>query len=300
MTIRILNFMGGCKAVIIRAEDRDTRTWLLRHPGRANRSAILLSRNRLGAAAWRVVYAAPALSRPPGRPQGHRSSARRRGRFPQALHARSRSDRHAGAHSHPARSTATACSKAKPPISPCACCGTARWRDCCARARCRSTTRSTCSRRSPAACSYIHSRGVIHRDLKPSNILLDENGNAYLSDFGLAQFGRRDPQLSPKISRIWSARPRYMAPEVIQGEVADHLSDIYSLGVVLYEMLCGRLPFESDEGGISALLYKHVHEKPPAAAPVQPGDPARRRSDRPAQPEQKSARALCFRRRNDV
>ncbi len=119
---------------------------------------------------------------------------------------------------------------------------------------------------------YIHSKGVIHRDLKPSNILLDENGNAYLSDFGLARLNDASVNLSDEMRHMVGS-PAYLAPEVIEGQVADHLSDIYSLAVVLYEMLCGRLPFESDEGGITALLYKHVHEKPPALRQFNPTIP---------------------------
>ena len=119
---------------------------------------------------------------------------------------------------------------------------------------------------------YIHSKGVIHRDLKPSNILLDENGNAYLSDFGLARLNDATVNMSDDTLHVVGS-PAYIAPEVIEGQVANHLSDIYSLAVILYEMLCGRLPFESDEGGITALLYKHVHEKPPALRQFNPAIP---------------------------
>ncbi len=110
--------------------------------------------------------------------------------------------------------------------------------------------------------AYMHSRGVIHRDLKPSNILLDGEGNAYLSDFGLARI--TDASLNMGEDSLHTAgSPAYIAPELIQGERADHFSDIYSLGVLLYQMLCGRLPFENEEGSVSAVLYKHVREKPP-------------------------------------
>ena len=109
---------------------------------------------------------------------------------------------------------------------------------------------------------YMHNRGVIHRDLKPSNILLDDDGNAYLSDFGLAHFTGTLNISEDDIDAVGS--PAYIAPELIRGEGATHLSDIYSMGVLLYEMLCGRTPFESSEGGASALLYKHVSETPPA------------------------------------
>ncbi|MCC6801875.1 MAG: protein kinase [Anaerolineae bacterium] len=120
--------------------------------------------------------------------------------------------------------------------------------------------------------AYIHSRGVIHRDLKPSNILLDENGNAYLTDFGLAQL--IDVTLSlDELPPHLAGSPAYLAPEVIQGEPATQLADIYSLGIILYHMLCGRLPFESAEGRVSALLYQHMHEKPPPPRQFNPAIP---------------------------
>lgn len=120
--------------------------------------------------------------------------------------------------------------------------------------------------------AYIHSRGVIHRDLKPSNILLDETGNAYLSDFGLAQL--MDVTLSlDELTTYLAGSPAYLAPEIIQGEPATQLSDIYSLGIILYHMLCGRLPFESAEGRVSALLYQHMHEKPPPPRQFNPTIP---------------------------
>ncbi|MEO8396546.1 MAG: serine/threonine-protein kinase, partial [Chloroflexota bacterium] len=115
---------------------------------------------------------------------------------------------------------------------------------------------------------YMHHRGVIHRDLKPSNILLDDDGNAYLSDFGLARF--TDAINLSEDDMHAAGSPAYIAPELIRGEGATHLSDIYSMGIILYEMLCGRQPFESGEGGISALLYKHVREIPPAPSQFNP------------------------------
>jgi serine/threonine protein kinase len=111
--------------------------------------------------------------------------------------------------------------------------------------------------------AYMHNKGVIHRDLKPSNVLLDEQGNAYLSDFGLARFTNASMQLSEHGLNVVGS-PYYIAPELIQGGTADHLSDIYSLGMVLYQMLCGRLPYDIADGGVSAILYKHVREKPPS------------------------------------
>ncbi len=107
---------------------------------------------------------------------------------------------------------------------------------------------------------YAHSKGVIHRDLKPSNILLDDGGNAYLSDFGLAKMVGSTVNLTKSGNLVGT--PAYVAPEQVRGEVADVRSDIYSLGILLYHMLVGRPPFELSEQGIAALLYKHVEEAP--------------------------------------
>jgi len=115
---------------------------------------------------------------------------------------------------------------------------------------------------------YMHERGVIHRDLKPSNILLDDDGNAYLSDFGLARFTNA-VNASEDAMHV-AGSPAYIAPELVRGEGGTHLSDIYSMGVILYEMLCGRHPFATSEGGVSALLYKQAREKPPSPRQFNP------------------------------
>ncbi|MEO8398093.1 MAG: protein kinase, partial [Chloroflexota bacterium] len=107
---------------------------------------------------------------------------------------------------------------------------------------------------------YAHSKGVIHRDLKPSNILLDDGGNAYLSDFGLAKMIGSTINLTKSGNLVGT--PAYVAPEQVRGEIADGRSDIYSLGILLYHMLVGRPPFELSEQGIAALLYQHVEEAP--------------------------------------
>ena len=109
--------------------------------------------------------------------------------------------------------------------------------------------------------SYAHSMGVIHRDLKASNILLDDTGNAYLCDFGLAKMIGSTLDLTRSGNLVGT--PAYLAPELVRGESADHRSDIYSLGILLYHMLVGRPPFTLSDTGIAALLYKHIETPPP-------------------------------------
>jgi serine/threonine-protein kinase len=94
------------------------------------------------------------------------------------------------------------------------------------------------------ALDYAHGKNVLHRDLKPSNILLDDDGGAYLTDFGIA---RLDEQGATNITTQGVVgTPSYMSPEQAQGHDLDNRSDIYSLGVSLFEMATGRRPFESD------------------------------------------------------
>lgn len=108
--------------------------------------------------------------------------------------------------------------------------------------------------------SYAHQRGVVHRDLKPGNILLDDEGNACLTDFGLAKLMGDEADLT-KSGHIVGT-PVYMAPEQLRGERLDHRSDLYSLGIILYQMLTGRPPFDSPDSDLVAIIYKHLEMKP--------------------------------------
>jgi serine/threonine-protein kinase len=113
------------------------------------------------------------------------------------------------------------------------------------------------------AVGYACNKGVIHRDLKPSNILLDRQGNLFISDFGLAKI--LDSDIAP-ISRAGQilGTPTYMSPEqALQSpeNPVDAQSDIYSLGVIMFEMLTGRPPFHSDK--VYQILYKLSHEDVP-------------------------------------
>jgi serine/threonine protein kinase/ABC-type sugar transport system substrate-binding protein len=108
--------------------------------------------------------------------------------------------------------------------------------------------------------SYAHSKGVIHRDLKPSNIMLDDAGNAYLTDFGLAKLAESTGEITKSGTIVGT--PAYMSPEQLRGDPLDHRSDIYSLGVILYNMLAGRLPFDTTSSDLVSVIYQHL-EKPP-------------------------------------
>jgi Tol biopolymer transport system component/serine/threonine protein kinase len=88
-----------------------------------------------------------------------------------------------------------------------------------------------------------HSLGVVHRDLKPSNIMIDKNGNARIMDFGIAR-STTGKGITDKGMMIGT--PEYMSPEQVEGKEVDQRTDIYSLGIILYEMLTGRVPFEGD------------------------------------------------------
>ena len=94
------------------------------------------------------------------------------------------------------------------------------------------------------ALDYAHSKTVLHRDLKPSNILMDESGGAYLTDFGIARIANDEVNVITTQGVVGT--PAYMSPEQAQGKELDHRSDLYSLGVVLYELCSGRRPFISD------------------------------------------------------
>lgn len=117
-----------------------------------------------------------------------------------------------------------------------------------------------------AALDYAHEHGCIHCDVKPANILLDQDGYALLSDFGIARVKLSEEEtLEPAGSKRGKAvlgTPDYISPEQALGRQVDGRSDIYSLGVMLFSMLAKRLPFHADSSIALALL--HVHEPPPS------------------------------------
>ncbi|HEX2991671.1 MAG TPA: serine/threonine-protein kinase, partial [Anaerolineales bacterium] len=99
-----------------------------------------------------------------------------------------------------------------------------------------------------------HARGIVHRDIKPSNILFDKRGNPYISDFGIAKLTQA--QSGNVTGSAIIGTPAYMAPEQAQGDDIDGRADIYALGIILFEMVTGKQPYEADTP--MAVAIKHI------------------------------------------
>ncbi|MBY0488919.1 MAG: serine/threonine protein kinase [Gemmatimonadaceae bacterium] len=119
------------------------------------------------------------------------------------------------------------------------------------------------------ALDYAHRHGVVHRDIKPDNILFDEDGNVALTDFGIAT-ARFHGRLTASGRAMGT--PHYMSPEQAMGRLVDGRSDLYAVGLLLYEMLLGNPPFDGDDS--YSVGYKHVHEAPVAPDTVDTRIPA--------------------------
>lgn len=114
------------------------------------------------------------------------------------------------------------------------------------------------------AAGFAHRGGVIHRDFKPHNVIVDEQGRAKVTDFGIARAGASEMTETGSIM----GTAHYLSPEQAQGHAVTAASDLYSIGVMLYEMLAGRLPFDGDSA--VAIALKHLSEPPPPLSQLRP------------------------------
>ena len=117
---------------------------------------------------------------------------------------------------------------------------------------------------------YAHSKGIVHRDVKPSNIMLTRDNRVYVMDFGISYIQEMEKDRLTKTGMTMGT-PEYMSPEQCHGDEVTLQSDIYSMGVILYEMTCGRLPFQGNRPVEIAL--KHVQEPPPDPKQFRPDMP---------------------------
>jgi serine/threonine protein kinase/tetratricopeptide (TPR) repeat protein len=116
--------------------------------------------------------------------------------------------------------------------------------------------------------SYAHGKGVIHRDIKPSNVMVSNEGEVKITDFGIA----RCTAFSGNMTRSLTGTPKYISPEQVDGKNIDHRADIFSLGVVAYELLTGMAAFEGES--LTEIIHRVVHEIPSSPSSVNPAIPA--------------------------
>ncbi|MCQ2061916.1 MAG: serine/threonine protein kinase [Fibrobacter sp.] len=117
---------------------------------------------------------------------------------------------------------------------------------------------------------YAHSKGIVHRDVKPSNIMLTRDNRVYVMDFGISYIQEMEKDRLTKTGMTMGT-PEYMSPEQCHGDEVTMQSDIYSMGVILFEMTCGRLPFEGARP--VEIAIKHVQEEPPDPKQFRSGMP---------------------------
>jgi serine/threonine-protein kinase len=118
------------------------------------------------------------------------------------------------------------------------------------------------------ALHFAHQRGIVHRDVKPANIMLLQNGEVKVTDFGIA----RIQAVSQTKTGAVLGTPTYMSPEQIAGQKVDGRSDLFSMGIVLFEMLAGQRPFQGDS--IATIMFQITQAEPADLAQLAPGPPA--------------------------
>ena len=144
------------------------------------------------------------------------------------------------------------------------------------------TAKVTIIRQAAEALAHAHERGVVHRDIKPGNILITREGRVKVTDFGIGKFTSATSSDMTRTGQMIGS-PAYMSPEQIRGEKIDGRSDLFSLGVVLYELLTGARPFPGES--ITTLVYQILH--------TEPRDPREIRSDLPMTTREVMARLLA-------
>ncbi|MDX1999768.1 MAG: serine/threonine-protein kinase, partial [Thermoanaerobaculia bacterium] len=115
------------------------------------------------------------------------------------------------------------------------------------------------AREAAEGLGYAHTRGIVHRDVKPANILISSAGQVKVADFGIAKVVGQATELTVTGTVVGS--PHYLSPEQVRGEPLDGRSDVFSLGVVFYELLGGTRPFDGET--FTTLLYQILHQEPP-------------------------------------
>ena len=116
--------------------------------------------------------------------------------------------------------------------------------------------------------AYAHEHGIVHRDVKPSNIMIVRDGHVKITDFGIARMASAAVRTQ---TGMVLGSPKYMSPEQVVGKLTDQRSDIFSLGVVLYEMLTGQAPFAGEN--INAIMYQTLNSIPPPPSTLSPNVP---------------------------